>query len=162
MTTVETPNAVVDQLLGVLDEAFEHPQKPFTYFTDPEPDSGYFGTLAKLDAAITARQVANTSIAAQVKHVTFAMNATAAFIRGNMEQPGLERWQQSWQVSALNEDGWKQLQAELRNAYDDLRRAIKSHNSSEALQVGGAIAAVTHVAYHLGAIKQKIAILKQA
>jgi hypothetical protein len=45
----------IGQLLGVLDEAFEHPPKPWTYFTDHGADAGFFGALAKLSAADASR-----------------------------------------------------------------------------------------------------------
>ncbi len=37
--------AAIGQLLGVLDEAFEHPQKPWIYFTDHGADAGFFGAI---------------------------------------------------------------------------------------------------------------------
>ena len=153
--------AAVEQFLAVLGEAFPHPDKPWSYFTDPSGDAGYFGTLAKLDAAAASRRVGATSVAAQVGHVTFAMRASAAFIAGDLNPPGLERWRQSWQVpAALDEPAWRRMRAELEAAYDRLRRTIEAQAASGPQPMGGAIGAIAHVAYHLGAIKQQIAVAR--
>lgn len=155
-------DAVVEQLLAILDEAFSHPSRPWSYFTDPSPDSGYFGILSGLDAAGAARPVGGTSVAAQVGHVTFAMHASTAFIQGNPEAPGLELWRQSWQVPEVDEETWRQMQARLREAYHGLRGAIESHDISQIASLGVSIGAIAHIAYHLGAIKQKLAIIGAA
>ncbi len=148
---------VVEQLTAVLDEAFERPPNSWAYFTEPSPDAGYFGALAKLDAADAARSTGGTSIAGQVSHVVFAMGAARTFIQGDPNPPGLEAWRQSWEVGELNEAAWQRVRDRLRSAYHELRRAIESHAASEARSIGAAIGTVAHVAYHLGAIKQKIA-----
>jgi len=150
---------VAEQLLQILDEAFSPPPRSWSYFTDPSPVSGYFGLLSGLDPAIAAKLVGGTSVAAQVSHVTFAMQASSGFIQGDLEPPGLERWQQSWQVPHVDEETWRRMQAQLREAYQGLRHAIESHGVSQAQSLGGAIGAIAHVAYHLGAIKQKLAIV---
>ena len=155
-------NAALEQFVAVLDEAFSRSPRSWSHFTDPSPDSGYFGTLSKIDVAKAARPIAGTSVAAQVSHVTFAMHASSAFIRADSEPPGLEQWQQSWRVPELDEDTWRQMQTQLREAYYDLRRAIESHGVSQIQSLGGVIGAIAHVAYHLGAIKQKIAIVGTA
>lgn len=152
----------IGQLTAVLDEAFEHPPKPWSYFTDPSPDAGYIGTLAKLSAAEAREVVGGTSIAGQVQHVIFAMEASAAFIQGNPDSPSLEQWQQSWQVQELDDTAWAQMQQDLRDAYQRLRRVIESDGTASAQSFGGAIGAIAHVAYHLGAIKQKIAARDEA
>lgn len=151
---------VVDQLLAILDEAFEHPEKPWSYFTDPSPDAGYFGTLAKLSAAEAQQASGATSIAAQVSHVIFALEASSAFIAGDPNPPGLEKWQQSWQLAELDDEAWFTLQAKLRDTYQNLRTAIEAHAVSHPHALGGAIGAIAHAAYHLGAIRQKLALLE--
>lgn len=150
---------LVEQLTAILDEALEHPPKPWSYFADSSPDAGYFGVLAKLSASEAGQAVSGTSIAAQVSHVIFSMEVSSAFIRGDLNPPGQKRWQHSWQVPELDEVMWTQMQQELRDAYHELRCTIESHAVSQAQSVGGAIGAIAHIAYHLGAIKQKIAAL---
>lgn len=153
-----TLQQVTDQLTAILEEAFEHPPKPWSYFTDPSPDAGYFGILAKVTAIEAKRSIGSNSIAAQVKHIIFSMKASMAFIEGNPNSPGPDQWQESWQVAELTEATWKQLQDGLRNAYYALRDNIQSHAALRPEAMGAAMGTIAHVAYHLGAIKQKIAI----
>jgi hypothetical protein len=47
------------------------------------------------------------------------------------------------------------LQEQLRSEYKNLRQVFASHASSSVEAFGGAIAAIAHVAYHLGAVRQK-------
>ena len=44
--------------------------------------------------------------------------------------------------------------------YERLRRAVESHASSSDAAFGEAVGAIAHVAYHLGAIRQKIVALR--
>jgi hypothetical protein len=41
--------------------------------------------------------------------------------------------------------------------YADLRATIEAHGADGVEAFGGAVGAVAHVAYHLGAIRQKVA-----
>jgi len=143
---------VIGQLLGVLDEAFEHPQKPWTYFTDNSADAGFFGTLAKLSTAEASRPSGGTSIAAHVHHVVFGLVVSSAWIQGHRRR---RDWQESWRVSTVDDAAWSRLQEQLRNECKNLRQVIESHASSGIEAFGGALAAIAHVAYHLGAVRQK-------
>lgn len=144
----------VGQLLAVLDEAFEHPQKPWTYFTDNSADAGFFGALAKLSAAQASRVSGETSIAAHAHHVVFSLAVSSAWIEGDRSS---RDWQESWRVSAVDDAAWSRLQERLRSEHKNLRRIIEAQASSGIEAFGGAVAAVAHMAYHLGAIRQKAA-----
>ena len=151
-----TLEQVTDQLTAILEEAFEHPSKPWSYFTDPSPDAGYFAMLEKVTAIEANQSVGANSIAAQVNHITFGMKASMGFIKGDPNTPSLDQWQQSWQVPELTETTWKQMQVKLREAYHQLQDHIRSHAVSRPEAMGVAVGTIAHAAYHLGAIKQKI------
>ena len=150
---------VIRQLLGVLREAFEGPAQRWSYFTDQGKDSGILGTLATIGAPDASRLSgkSSTSIAAQAYHVTFGLNTSAAWIRGDRTP---RNWRESWRVTTVDEAAWVRLHEDLRRAYDDLCRAIESQGLSSEEAVGGAIGAIAHVAYHLGAIRQKLALMR--
>ena len=151
-----TLKQVTDQLTAILEEAFEHPPKPWSYFTDPSPDAGYFGLIEKVQVIDANRSIGGSSIAAQVNHVIFSMEASITFIKGDVHSPTLDQWQQSWQVPELTEVTWKQMQVKLRETYHQLQDHIRSHATSRPETMGMAIGTIAHAAYHLGAIKQKI------
>lgn len=145
---------VIAQLLAVLREALEGPPERWSYFTDNSPDAGLFGTLSSLGATDASRPVAGTSVAAHVHHVGWAMEATSAWIRGDRSR---RNWKESWSVSAVDDAAWKRLREDLRHRYEELRQTIQTHALDGEEAFGGAVGAIAHVAYHLGAIRQKIA-----
>jgi hypothetical protein len=151
------PNIVIGQLLAVVREAQEGPPERWSYFTDNRSDAGFFGTLGPLTAADASRQVAGTSVAAHIHHAAWAMGATAAWIRGDRSR---RDWKESWQVNAVDDAAWKRLVGELRRQYEELRQSIQAHALDGEEAFGGAVGAIAHLAYHLGAVRQKIAVLR--
>jgi hypothetical protein len=103
--------------------------------------------------------VGGSSIAAHVHHVVFSLEASTAWIRGDRSS---RDWQQSWSVGAVDDAAWARLQEQLRTGYGALRRAIEQQAASSVEAAGGAVGTVAHMAYHLGAIRQKAALLRQA
>ncbi len=152
MTTVSI-DVAIGQLLAVLQEGFEGPPNPWSYFTDNRPDAGLFGTLGKLDAAEASRALGGSSIVAHVVHLTFALFASSAWIRGDRTS---RNWAESWRGSTADDGGWTRVLQELRAAYSDLVQAIQTDAGSSLEAIGGAIGALAHAAYHLGAIRQKV------
>ena len=66
-------------------------------------------------------------------------------------------WQESWSVRAVDEAGWARMREQMREKYENLRRVIEAQGASGVEALGGAVGAVAHMAYHLGAIRQKVA-----
>lgn len=147
---------IMGQLLAVLHEGFEGPTTPWSYFTDAREDAGLTGTLKPLCASDASRSVAGQSIVAHVHHVAFGMHAAADWIRGNHTP---KEWKESWSVLAVDDQEWDKVKDALREAYDDLRQALAFHSSDSVHSFGGAVGSIAHVAYHLGAIRQKLILL---
>lgn len=147
---------MVEQVLGVLAEAFEGPHESWSYFTDTGRDGGLFGTLERLDAQAASRTLGRTSIAAHVNHVTFGLHASARWIEGNRTTHSLA---QSWNVSTVDDREWHRAREQLRAAYTDMRRVIELFAMESEEAMAGAVGALAHVAYHLGAIRQKVSFL---
>lgn len=144
---------IVGQILDVLGEAFEGPKERWSYFTDTRSDAGLFGTLGKLAAADASRTRGKTSIAAHVNHVIFGLDASARWIEGDRTT---HNWKESWATSSVNNEEWARMLDKLRVSYRDMRRDIELYASSSKESMGGVIGALAHVAYHLGAIRQKV------
>ena len=151
--------SAVQQLVTVLREAGEGPSGPSTYFIDNRPDAGLLGALGAISAEEASRIRGDTSIAAHAHHIAFAMADSAAILEGNRTPPD---WKESWSVSSVDEAGWKDLVSRVGREYERLRRAVESRASSSDELFGDAVGATAHVAYHLGAIRQKIAALRAA
>jgi hypothetical protein len=144
-------NEVVGQILDVLREAFEGPRERWSYFTDNRSDAGLFGTLGRLAASDASRTLGKTSIAAHVSHVIFGLDASARWIEGDRTT---HNWKESWSTGSVNDEQWALMLDTL--SYQDMRRDIELYASSSKESMGGVIGALAHVAYHLGAIRQKV------
>ncbi len=71
-------------------------------------------------------------------------------------------WRESWRVTTVDEAAWGRLREDLRRGYEDLSQAIDASGASSEEAIGGVIGAIAHTAYHLGAIRQKLALLPSA
>jgi hypothetical protein len=149
---IETGIAI-RQLLSVLREAAEGPLGSWTYFIDKRPDAGLLGALATVSAEQASRVRGDTSIAAHAHHIAFAMAASAAAIEG--DQTPVD-WKESWRVTSVDETACKELVARVGREYRRLREAVEARGASSGEAFGEAVGAIAHVAYHLGAIRQKI------
>jgi DinB superfamily len=150
-------SAAVRQLSNVLQEAVEGSSGPWTYFIDNRPGAGVFGALAALSAAEASRSQGGTSIAAHAHHVAFAMEASAASIEGDRTP---RDWKESWRVKAVNAAAWKELVGQLHREYRRLRLAVQSRAWSSEETFGETVGVIAHIAYHLGAIRQKAVSLR--
>jgi hypothetical protein len=148
-------DVVVMQMSAVLREAFEGPKERWSYFTDSGPGAGLFGTLSRLSAAEASRVLGRTPISAHVHHIVFALQASTRWIEGDRNT---SNWKESWTVSIVDEEAWGKLKERLRAAYGDLQIAVARHAAGTPEAIGGALGAMAHAAYHLGAIRQKVSI----
>ncbi len=151
-------DVVIGQLLGVLDETFIYKSKPWTYFTDNKPDAGFLGLLATVHASDASRNIGGTSIAAHAHHINFSLHESASWIRGDHSQ---RDWKQSWSITTVDDAAWARMKEEMHSAYADLREAIQTQAASSIEAFGGAAGVIGHMAFHLGAIRQKVALLRQ-
>ena len=140
-------------LLSALREGFEGPSPKVTFFLDSGPDSGLRNTLAGLSAAEASRPIGGNSVAAHAHHILFSFDAFAAYISGDRAS---RDWNESWRVSEVDEASWAKLQDDLVRGYESLRQTIKTHADASDESLGGSVAALAHLAYHLGAIRQKL------
>jgi hypothetical protein len=153
-----TPSAVtVGLLLRMLREAFEGPPGPWTYFSDPGPGTGLMGTISPLSVAEVSKEggPGQTSIAGHVHHVAASLALATREVRG--ERTSRDR-SQSWTVSAVDEAAWTALQLQLRRAYEGMVAVVRSHADWGEDDLGAVIGAIAHATYHLGAIRQRLAV----
>ena len=152
-----TPPAVTVSLLTrMLREAFEGPPGPWTYFTDTSSGTGVFGTIGGLSAAVASRTggPGGTTIAGHVHHLSSSVALSTKGLRG---EPTSRDRSRSWTVSVVDDAAWAALQTRLREEYDRLVVAVEMHARWDEDALGVAIGALAHTAYHLGAIRQRLA-----
>ena len=146
------------QLYAALREGFEGPKDTVSYYLDGGPDAGLRRTLASLSAEEASRDWGGNSVAAHAHHILFSFDAFGAYIAGD---PTPRDWNESWAVNTVDAAQWEALQQKLADRYTALKHAFKTLPDNEKA-VGGAVAAVAHLAYHIGAIRQKIAASRNA
>ncbi len=142
------------ELIATLREGVEGPGDRGAYYLDSGPDAGLRRTLALLSAEEASRAWGGNSVAAHAYHLLFSFEAFAAAIAGDTTS---RDWNESWRVSEVDDAQWQKLQQDLLNGYETLRNAIEVDAANGDGGVGTALAATAHLAYHIGAIRQKIA-----
>jgi hypothetical protein len=151
-----TLDTVIDHLLTALKEGLDGPGK-LGFFSDAGPEAGLAKTLESLSASEASRVTGGTSIASHAYHLVFSLNATVLYMGGDKTP---QDWAKSWSVVSVTEPTWKKLQDDLKAAFEETKKAVETFGKTGFIAAGLAVGAPTHVAYHLGAIRQKVAFLK--
>ena len=146
---------VQQQLLNLIDEAIHGPPEGFAYFSDRGDRAGLIRLLESLDASSASETVGHTSVAAHVNHLVFSLAASTDFLEG---QGRRVNWSESWTVQVVTSDAWSKLIADLTSGIDHLKSAIETTFGQSDRTIGAALGAVAHLAYHIGAIRQKVAL----
>lgn len=138
-------------LVELLRETFEGMVGNGTWYSDSEPNSGIFGTLDRVSAADASRLVCGKStLAAHAIHCIYYMDV----VNDRIEKVD---WESSWTEQSVSEARWQEIKAEMRRAYGEVRERLASKADwDEKDELIGGIAAVTHAAFHLGAMRQMI------
>jgi hypothetical protein len=156
MTTIDSQH-FAGALFALLDETFDHVQG---YYLDR--GTSLFETLAGISAAEASIAVGGkcATLAAQVKHVAFYLEVYERSLR-DPDFSGAN-WGEIWRtVSAVTQEEWQAIQAELRDNYNRILKLIEETSTwSIEDEIGEAMAVVVHTAYHLGEIRQALCTLK--
>jgi len=144
-------------LYALLDETFDNVQG---YFLDK--GTSMFETLATISAEEASAPVGGkcATLAAQVKHVAFYLDV----VERNLRSGTFHRvdWGEIWRtVGAVSPAEWASIQSELRESTNRIQALIRETQEwPDERQIGLAIAAVVHAAYHLGEIRQALCTVK--
>ena len=90
------------------------------------------------------------TLATQVNHVDFYLDVLEKSVR--MQQFERQDWGKIWrETSAVTPEEWEALKSSLRQSYDRIKTLMSETPAwSSEEQIGGAMAALVHTAYHLG------------
>jgi hypothetical protein len=97
-----------------------------------------------------------------VRHVAFYLRVLQKSIRG--ELTGKVNWLEIWENDRpVTSEAWQALVGELREEYASVTRLLNDPATWEKEDaLGGSMAMVTHTAYHLGAIRQALGVIRAA
>lgn len=146
-------------LIDMYRETFEGEVKPnWCWIVSGPAEASVLGTLAQLtaDDAYAEPTPGRKSIAAHTTHLKFTLELTLKRLHG--ENPHAD-WPSSFNTGESSPEAWKQLQQDLRTAYDAVlaffdRLRDQPISTWQPIHVAGLVAMTGHNAYHLGAIRQ--------
>ena len=150
-------DAFLGGLLDLLAETFEGPQQEWSWYLDQDRNTGLFATLNALTAAQASRHTPlGPSVAGQAAHLHFHLAATLRALRGEAAALDFAR---SWEGQEVTEAEWLERRAGLHDTYEALRAFTLAHDRWDPDEATGLLAALTHAAYHLSAIRQSVKLL---
>lgn len=146
------------EILQLLDETFgEHHHGIYI-----DKGTSLFETLAPVTAEEASRPASSrsASVAAHVQHVAFYLRVLQKVIR--KEPVGEIDWREIWQrARPVTPAEWDAIRNELRKEYAGVLALLNESATWDVEEsFGGSMAIVVHTAYHLGAIRQALAVVR--
>lgn len=118
-------------------------------------DGGLLDSLDRLSASAASRtNGGGASIAAHADHLRYGLSLLNRWAAGESAPWKGADWTTSWQKSTVSDAEWRALRDDLRRetrAWIDALRTPRDLNDAE---LGWMAGSVSHLAYHLGAIRQ--------
>ena len=151
MTPEEMKQELLKQTVDLLRETYEGglPGQGTQYL---DHSSGIRSTLNGLTAEqASLRPDGHPSIAAHARHMSFHLRVTSEWILGDHSK---RDWKMSFEPQTVNEEEWARLRQDLEASRLELTRVLESLPPEKLAEEGAAAGAITHLAYHLGAIRQ--------
>jgi hypothetical protein len=142
-------------ILELLRETFEGMKGDGTWYSDSEPNAGILGTCAKTTAAQASERICGkNTMAAQAIHTAYYLEV----VLESVQDPDFRAdWEGSWKEQTVSEERWQEVQSLLRSRYEQYKVLVESVPDWEDADAQiGALAALCHCAFHLGAIRQMI------
>jgi hypothetical protein len=148
-----------NELIPCLEETFERVHGIYL-----DGGSSLFETLEGISADDASRSLAENcaTIAAQVEHVRFYLDVLENVMR--KEEGTKVDWREIWQrVREVTPEEWEEEKRRLRESYQRVMNMLRSYDRWEGeYGISGALAILTHSAYHLGGIRQALGAIRSA
>lgn len=142
---------LVSHLISLLHELAHGPDIGADYGHFSEPEAGLLPTLAQLNPAQASALVAKgrPPLTAFAAHLTQLLTFAAGQLEGNIEFPDFAA---PWRIGAVSDAEWQTVQHELITAFAALQSVLQ-RRELETEEVQLAQTALTHAAYHAGALR---------
>jgi hypothetical protein len=145
-----------DTLMLLLDETFNVHHGIFL-----NKNTSLFETLDSIGPEVASRPVGRcATLAAQVAHVTLYLDVLESYVLG--KPVGKVDWDEIWRtIGSVSPAEWDRLRRNLKQTHGRVMGTLQGLNSwDDDKVIGGTLAIVAHTAYHLGAIRQALCILR--
>ena len=147
------PAAVLATLMRELVDGSPDPSAR-TYLLN-RGDAGLLASLDRLSAsAASATPGGAPSIAAHVDHLRYGLSLLNGWAAGVPAPWRDVDFTASWTRSAVSDDEWRTLRAELRREAAAWTEALRAPREVGDVEAGWMAGSVAHLAYHFGAIRQ--------
>ncbi|MGY2892549.1 hypothetical protein [Deinococcus sp. UYEF24] len=146
-------NPLQAHVIALLHELAHGPETGAAYGHFSEPAAGLLPTMERLNAAQASAQAlpARPTLAAFVAHLTQLLTFAAGQLNGAIEFPDFAA---PWQTGAVSAEEWTTIRADLAAAFTAMQ-AVLERRELESEELNVAQSALTHAAYHAGAIRFK-------
>jgi hypothetical protein len=146
------PDTFMQEVEELLGETFSggRPGKGTQYL---DHDSGIVNTLKSITAEqASQKHGSHPSIAGHVRHMIFHMRVACEWIAGDHSS---RDWKGSFLPQEVTEEEWSALQKEIEETKEEYLRVIEALSPDQVISESGATGVIAHLAYHLGAIRQR-------
>ena len=118
-------------------------------------DIGLLRSLDKLSAGDASRSAnAGATIAAHAQHLRYGLSLMNRWAVEGGNPFADAKWDEAWRLSAVDAPEWDEIRGGLRDEAHRWLKMLASPRDVSGVELTGMIASVTHLAYHLGAIRQ--------
>jgi hypothetical protein len=118
-------------------------------------DEGLLKSLDKLSAAAASRTSSGGgSIAAHVDHIRYGLSLLNRWASGEDAPWKDADWTMSWRKPVVSDAEWRTLRDDVRRETQAWIEALRKPRDVNDAQLGWLVGSVSHLAYHLGAIRQ--------
>jgi hypothetical protein len=118
-------------------------------------DEGLLKSLDKLSAAAASKTSnGGSSIAAHADHIRYGLSLLNRWAAGEVAPWKNADWTASWRKPVVSDAEWRTLRDELRRETQAWIEALRTPREVNDSQLGWITGSVSHLAYHLGSIRQ--------
>ena len=146
-----------NEVLEFLGETFERVRGIFL-----DRGTSFFETLDQVTAHEASKRASpdTASVAAHVRHVVYYLEVLQRSLRG--EPLGTLDWREIWENDRpVDEDAWTALRDRLRREVATIEALAREDATWEREDpLGGFMAVIVHTAYHLGAVRQALRVIR--
>ena len=149
-------NEVLSRALKtILSELVDGAPADWCFVLNPK-DPGLLRSLDRISAADASRlsPEGGASIAAHVDHVRYGFEVLNRWVAGQEDAFEKADYSQSWNRTTVSDAEWADVRARLEREVRQWDGVLHAVDADQPLHVTGSIAIITHLAYHLGAIRQ--------
>jgi hypothetical protein len=144
-------------LFQCLEETFERTQGIYL-----DRGTSLFETLEGVSAEEASRSSGSNcaTLAAQVEHVAFYLDVLVDVMKN--ERVEKVNWREIWEnVREVTPEQWQEEKQKLRESHKRVIETLKNYDKWDGeYGISGALAVLTHTAYHLGGLRQTLCAIR--